>query len=156
MTSYGKSALTFGDRHCNCVYYHDWQRTKKARPPNENGMLANVMRADTTSPRNTLTVQSGKVVAVGEPLTPAPITTLGTTNMSTLPFDEEAKLVYGVLISLRNMIKKLAGRWVSPASVLCKSFNLIELVGMRPSSTIVHRHISCTSSKLSADTSLSC
>ena len=27
-----------------------------------------------------------------------------------LPFDEEAKLVYGVVFSLRNMVKKLAGR----------------------------------------------
>jgi len=29
---------------------------------------------------------------------------------SALPFDEEAKLVYGVVLSLRNMIKKLSGR----------------------------------------------
>jgi hypothetical protein len=29
-----------------------------------------------------------------------------------LPFDEEAKLVYGVVLSLRNMVKKLSGRWV--------------------------------------------
>jgi len=27
-----------------------------------------------------------------------------------LPFDEEAKLVYGVILSLRNMIRKLSGR----------------------------------------------
>ena len=27
-----------------------------------------------------------------------------------LPFDEEAKLVYGVVMSLRNMVKKLSGR----------------------------------------------
>ena len=27
-----------------------------------------------------------------------------------LPFDEEAKLVYGVVLSLRNMVKKLSGR----------------------------------------------
>lgn len=26
-----------------------------------------------------------------------------------LPFDEEAKLVYGVVLSLRNMVKKLSG-----------------------------------------------
>lgn len=29
-----------------------------------------------------------------------------------LPFDEEAKLVYGVVLSLRNMVKKLSGRCV--------------------------------------------
>ena len=27
-----------------------------------------------------------------------------------LPFDEEAKLVYGVVLSMRNMVKKLSGR----------------------------------------------
>lgn len=27
-----------------------------------------------------------------------------------LPFDEEAKLVYGVVLSLRNMAKKLSGK----------------------------------------------
>jgi len=32
--------------------------------------------------------------------------------MSALPFDEEAKLVYGVILSLRNMVKKLSGRLV--------------------------------------------
>jgi hypothetical protein len=31
-----------------------------------------------------------------------------------LSFDEEAKLVYGVVLSLRNMIKKLSGKYVSP------------------------------------------
>lgn len=33
-----------------------------------------------------------------------------------LPFDEEAKLVYGVVLSLRNMVKKLSGRWVIVSS----------------------------------------
>jgi len=37
--------------------------------------------------------------------TPAP-----ETSSTGLAFDEEAKLVYGVVISLRNMIKKLSGR----------------------------------------------
>lgn len=32
-----------------------------------------------------------------------------------LPFDEEAKLVYGVLISLRSMVKRLSGRCVMSA-----------------------------------------
>lgn len=33
--------------------------------------------------------------------------------MSVLSFDEEAKLVYGVMLSLRTMIKKLSGRYVN-------------------------------------------
>ena len=31
-----------------------------------------------------------------------------------LPFDEEAKLVYGVVLSLRNMVKKLSGKQEEP------------------------------------------
>ena len=31
-------------------------------------------------------------------------------QMSALPFDEEAKLVYGVILSLRTMVKKLSKR----------------------------------------------
>lgn len=27
-----------------------------------------------------------------------------------LPFDEEAKLVYGVVLSMRNLVKKLSGK----------------------------------------------
>jgi hypothetical protein len=42
--------------------------------------------------------------------TPAP-----ETSSTGLAFDEEAKLVYGVVISLRNMIKKLSGRCVDCA-----------------------------------------
>jgi hypothetical protein len=37
----------------------------------------------------------------------------GTASASAgLPFDEEAKLVYGVVLSLRNMVKRLSGRYV--------------------------------------------
>jgi trafficking protein particle complex subunit 1 len=35
-----------------------------------------------------------------------------TASSTGLPFDEEAKLVYGVVISLRNVIKKMSGRYV--------------------------------------------
>lgn len=31
-------------------------------------------------------------------------------KLTSLPFDEEAKLVYGVVLSLRNMVKKISGR----------------------------------------------
>lgn len=71
-------------------------------------MLPNVAPEGTASPRSTLTVTSGIVVASGE-VTPAPPAP-PPPNASSLPFDEEAKLVYGVLLSLRNMVKKLSGR----------------------------------------------
>ena len=51
------------------------------------------------------------------PLLQSPSASAAITSTS-LPFDEEAKLVYGVVISLRNMIKKLSGRYVIfPSSV---------------------------------------
>lgn len=65
------------------------------------------------NPRNTLMSSSGIVVAVNDeiPRTPAPNATMQPPPVNAgLPFDEEAKLVYGVVLSLRNMIKKLSGR----------------------------------------------
>lgn len=69
-----------------------------------------------SSPRNTLASSSGVVVAINddEPHTPVPL--LATQQSTAKPvstglsFDEESKLVYGVVLSLRNMIKKLSGR----------------------------------------------
>jgi len=54
-------------------------------------------------------------VAVGE--SSASLAPLLATKPSPVPktglsFDEEAKLVYGVVLSLRNMVKKLAGKSV--------------------------------------------
>ncbi|KAG6869133.1 hypothetical protein C0993_001698 [Termitomyces sp. T159_Od127] len=69
------------------------------------------------SPRDTLLSGTGVVVAVNDTLSQLPATPLlqapvlhKTTTSTGLAFDEEAKLVYGVILSLRNMIKKLSGR----------------------------------------------
>ncbi|KAI0342110.1 snare-like protein [Trametopsis cervina] len=117
------------DRHCACVYYQDWHRSKPPRPAVEGGILPAVaqqlyqvrgedgnLSVSNSSPRNTLASSSGVVVAVNEdaPRTPLPQVTsqpaITKPSNSGLPFDEEAKLVYGVVISLRNMIKKLSGK----------------------------------------------
>ncbi|KAG8900243.1 TRAPP subunit bet5 [Tulasnella sp. 403] len=101
-------SLYIYDRHCACIYYHDWHRLKKPKPANEGVLLPNVTKGDVSNPRNTLNTTSGVVVASGETQLPSagPSATAG----NALPFDEEAKLVYGVLLSLRNMVKKLSGR----------------------------------------------
>ncbi|KAH9948545.1 snare-like protein [Amylocystis lapponica] len=123
-------SLYIYDRHCNCVYYQDWHRTKRPRPALEGGgILPAVSPAVSprqeepisdnsstfSSPRNTLSSASGVVVAVNDdaPRTPLPTATATHPQPSpasdVLTFDEEAKLVYGVVLSLRNMIKKLSG-----------------------------------------------
>lgn len=73
------------------------------------------------SPRNTLSSTTGMVVAINEnsnqvPTTPS-LSLSAASNSTGLPFDEEAKLVYGVVISLRNMIKKISGRYVILSSI---------------------------------------
>lgn len=65
-----------------------------------------------SSPRNTLVSTTGAVVAIGEDPSAGTALPAATVRpgLNTLTFDEEAKLVYGVILSLRNMIKKLSGR----------------------------------------------
>ncbi|OCB88424.1 TRAPP complex subunit bet5 [Sanghuangporus baumii] len=126
------------DRHCTCVYYHDWHRTKRPKPASKDGLLPAVSRAVShqgastdgiappmssfSSPRNTLISSSGVVVAVNEePELPIKLPSSGSgvqtqqpsSTGGALAFDEEAKLVYGVILSLRTMIKKLSKRYVS-------------------------------------------
>ncbi|PPQ67249.1 hypothetical protein CVT25_005833 [Psilocybe cyanescens] len=119
--------------HCICVYYQDWHRTKRPKPAVEGGILPAVSQAVSaaqqtqndnnsglssgfSSPRNTLSSSTGIVVAMNEGTTQLPNTPLlqptgpAATLSTGLPFDEEAKLVYGVVISLRNMVRKLSGR----------------------------------------------
>ncbi|KAF8515465.1 snare-like protein [Gautieria morchelliformis] len=124
-------SLYIYDRHCNCIYYQDWHRVKRPKPAVEGNLLPAVSRSvapqssDSTAPqvsfgnpRNTLSSSSGVVVALGESndtitsptaisATPPQVPPQPSTQ---LPFDEEAKLVYGVILSLRNMVKKLSGR----------------------------------------------
>ncbi len=114
-------------RHCSCVYYQDWHRSKTLKAANEGMMLPGVAyqvlshneqaAIGTQRPRSDLSLSSGIVVAVNDevPAAPAPVNT-------GLPFDEESKLVYGVVLSLRNMIRKLSGKYVHPRPIrLCLS-----------------------------------
>ncbi|KAJ7770184.1 TRAPP complex subunit bet5 [Mycena maculata] len=128
-------SLYIYDRHCICVYYQDWHRTRRPKPAAEGGILPAVSQSVSPSPhlanssgavysgfgspRNTLSSNTGVVVAVNDMLSQAPSTPLllqSPTSPSPvltstgLAFDEEAKLVYGVILSLRNMVKKLSGR----------------------------------------------
>ncbi|KAF8200771.1 TRAPP complex subunit bet5 [Pholiota molesta] len=127
------NSLYIYDRHCICVYYQDWHRTKRPKPAVEGGILPAVSQAVSaappsnaegnattssafSSPRNTLSSTTGIVVATNAAVNQLPGASVQSssqapgTSTTGLPFDEEAKLVYGVVISLRNMVKKLSGR----------------------------------------------
>ncbi|EJU03677.1 snare-like protein [Dacryopinax primogenitus] len=104
-------SLYIFDRHCTCVYYQDWHRTKRPRPASSGALLPGVSNAvsgqsdSQAGQRASLTPTGGVVVALGN----GELDRMdGPTSMSTLSFDEEAKLVYGVILSLRQMVKKIA------------------------------------------------
>ncbi|KAF9341731.1 TRAPP subunit bet5 [Linnemannia elongata] len=80
------------DRHCQCIYYHDWHRGHTAKtafdthgdplashPSGGGGGGSTTTTTTMTDPRQGM-------------------------NMS---LEEEGKLVYGVVYSLRNLVKKL-------------------------------------------------
>jgi len=123
-------SLYIFDRHCECVYYQDWHRTRPLRPPSLANLKPGVHRlpllpstppgsapnhahgtasipgSGGTDPRESIfsKTSGGSVNGYADrPLA-------GSGAARGLPFDEEAKLVYGVVLSLRNMVKKLSGR----------------------------------------------
>ncbi|EST08483.1 Sybindin-like protein [Kalmanozyma brasiliensis GHG001] len=58
---------------------------------------------------------------------PAGQATIDTTPSDLLPFDEEAKLVYGVVFSLRNMVRKLGGEAETFNSFTTSTYTLSHL-----------------------------
>lgn len=133
------SLRTF-NRHCTCVYYQDWHRAKQPKQAAEGGLLPavsqlvypkkqdnlNTAAASTfNSPRNTLSSATGIIIAVNEEQQHNSQSSLTHSSQpqSTLPFDEEAKLVYGVVLSLRNMIKKISGKYVPTCHCISAPFN---------------------------------
>jgi hypothetical protein len=166
-------------RHCACVFYQDWHRTRQPRPAPPGSMLSDVSQqieppkaADksvkppapvVTSPRNTLSSSTGLVIAYNETSnhtrnTPAPPPKdAGQSERSNrLPFDEEAKLVYGVLLSLRHMVQKLSGRLVQITIAADQRLSAPSLARTKPFRVTQQRHISYIISKLYQDTSSSC
>ncbi|ORY29511.1 Sybindin-like protein [Naematelia encephala] len=114
-------SLYIFDRHCDCIYYQDWHRTRPIRPPSIPNFRPGVHRlpppldplaAQSTvresifdrdhAVSNVITTNGARVLSGS-----TPATNRGYTG---LPFDEETKLVYGVVLSMRNMVKKLSGR----------------------------------------------
>nr|XP_031863064.1 uncharacterized protein CI109_001542 [Kwoniella shandongensis]KAA5530136.1 hypothetical protein CI109_001542 [Kwoniella shandongensis] len=127
-------SLYIFDRHCECIYYQDWHRTRSARPPPPPSFKAGVHRLPPPSSQaqhgNDNTTTTGRESIFSDNNNRSSLQSQingggsgggmnglgsGVGGSSTrgpkgLPFDEEAKLVYGVILSLRNMVKKLSGR----------------------------------------------
>ncbi|KAF5114187.1 hypothetical protein DV113_001898 [Geotrichum candidum] len=73
------------DRHCNCVYSKDWHRDRKDRRP------------QSISQPDQLNRQGGAFAEFGRVRSAAPAGSA----------EDDAKLVFGVVFSLRNMTRKL-------------------------------------------------
>ncbi|KAI9028492.1 Sybindin-like protein [Hyaloraphidium curvatum] len=80
------------DRHCKCVYYTSWNRAPAAVPPGKGS----VPGSQPGIPPRTASM-------------PGSIGGSRQTRPGNMSLDEEAKLVYGVIYSLRNMVNKLKG-----------------------------------------------
>ncbi|KAL7419686.1 Trafficking protein particle complex subunit BET5 [Cryptotrichosporon argae] len=103
-------SLYIFDRHCDCVYYQDWHRTRPLRAPGPSNLRPDVHRLPPASAaaeaRQSIFTDPRSGVIESKVNGSAPVRGAP----KGLPFDEEAKLVYGVILSLRNMVKKLSGK----------------------------------------------
>lgn len=105
--------------HCDCVYYQDWHRTSPVRPPPPASFKPGVHRlplAPQPADAHRRSIFDEKRSSGQGSTVDIKSDGLGSgRTLKGLPFDEEAKLVYGVLISLRSMVKRLSGRCVMSA-----------------------------------------
>ncbi|WFD18583.1 Trafficking protein particle complex subunit BET5 [Malassezia caprae] len=104
------------DRHCEAIYYQDWSHLHQQGP-------ASTASSFTSSISSTLQRVGGAQVDADKPAE-APVRArgdaldgvsrsvqadAGQADARLLPLDQEAKLIYGVVYSLRNMVRKLGG-----------------------------------------------
>jgi len=80
------------DRHCQCIYYHDWHRGHTAK-------TAFDQHSDPLASHHSGGGSTTTTTTMADPRQGM--------NMS---LEEEGKLVYGVVYSLRNLVKKLGKR----------------------------------------------
>lgn len=86
------------DRHCQCIYYHDWHRGHTGRNAfDQNG--------DPLASHH-----SASGVGGGGGSTTTTTTMTDPRQGMGMSLEEEGKLVYGVVYSLRNLVKKLGMR----------------------------------------------
>ncbi|WFD36472.1 Trafficking protein particle complex subunit BET5 [Malassezia cuniculi] len=104
-------SLWIFDRHCQAIYHQDWSHLHAAPAQSFTSSIgATLQRAaggaaapaaqELRAPGDSLPNVSRSVHAKDAP---------NEASSALLPFDEEAKLIYGVVFSLRNMVRKLGG-----------------------------------------------
>ncbi len=112
------------DRHCACIYYQDWHRYRKSGTGSGGGGVNSAIgTTSTTSMNGQVDGDSGGSSSspahssAANNLTSHHSTTSQLTSLTSIfsegrmiNIEEEAKLVYGVVFSLRNFVKKLSGR----------------------------------------------
>ncbi|CAG8535707.1 9739_t:CDS:2 [Funneliformis mosseae] len=112
------------DRHCVCIYYQDWHRHRKSGAGSGGGGVNSAIgtTSTTTSMNGQIEGDSGGSSSspahssAANHLTSHHSTTSQLTSLTSIfsegrmiNIEEEAKLVYGVVFSLRNFVKKLSG-----------------------------------------------
>ncbi|TPX43564.1 hypothetical protein SeLEV6574_g04991 [Synchytrium endobioticum] len=105
------------DRHCTCVFFTSWNRRTPSHPP----PIAPVSRSNLTpTPESIPEEPSASDITVSRSSSALAQQQAGqqvglggaSASGGDIPFEEEAKLVYGVIFSLRNMTTKLTGKGV--------------------------------------------
>ncbi|KAK4687257.1 trafficking protein particle complex subunit 1, partial [Tremellales sp. Uapishka_1] len=102
-------SLYIYDRHCECIYYQDWHRTRPLKTPSATNLKPGVLRLPPSSTAQS-TVRESIFSNSTNRNSNASEAKVNGGGRAGLPFDEESKLVYGVVLSLRNMVKKLSGK----------------------------------------------
>jgi hypothetical protein len=107
-------SLYIFDRHCKCVYFQDWHR-RISPSSNQVSSIPGTPTANSsvlgrgTPLRSAISTPMGLMSPSLMPSSPnIPVESVMSNPGNGLAIEEEAKLVYGVVYSLRNMIAKLS------------------------------------------------
>ncbi|WFD04611.1 Trafficking protein particle complex subunit BET5 [Malassezia obtusa] len=105
-------SLWIFDRHCDAIYHQDWSHVHQQGTASSftSSLGATFQRVGGPS--------DGAKPDAAAPLRPAGDALPGVsrnvtqepTDSGLLPFDQEAKLIYGLVFSLRNLVRKLGGK----------------------------------------------
>ncbi|PWN41177.1 hypothetical protein IE81DRAFT_283276, partial [Ceraceosorus guamensis] len=98
-------SLWIWDKHCTLIYHSDYAKSYTSEAPSTSRQARSA--GLTLLPGVSRNVQSGGGGGGGTAQTESKAG--GGASNSRLPLDEEGKLVYGVVFSLRNMVRKLNG-----------------------------------------------